>query len=460
MINRIEELKALRIRWRNKKPEFAIIYGKRRVGKTTLIKEFIKNKPSLYFLGDNRNEITILRDLGRAVGTYFKDISLEKNGFSEWLEFFEYIGKTVKKRFILAIDEYPYLVQSNKALSSIFQKGWDEYLSQNPNIFIILCGSSISMMEEETLAHKSPLFDRRTMQILLKPLNFRQTSAFFPKVPFEKRFAIYSMLGGMPAYLILMNKDLSMLKNFSSLTDKTSYLYSEVEYLLQQELREPQHYLAILQAVAQGKRKFSEIIGETKLESTIVNKYLRVLQRLLLIQKEFPVTEEKTHKSKKGLYKISDNFVRFWFQHIFPFKSNIELGNMKEAVSAFKKDFNIIEAKSYEEIAPELIQDAVPSISFTRLGRWWDSNNEIDVVGLDNVTNTALFSEVKWSNKMIGIDIYLKLKEKSKNVLWHNNRRNEIFCLCSKKGFTKDMLVLAKQEKVILIEGEKMINGR
>ena len=179
-INREEELKSLKEKWKSQKAEFFIIYGKRRVGKTELIKQFIKDKASIYFLADKRNTKEQLKELGEIAGNYFNDQILRSRGFNDWIEVFSYLKGKIKKRTVFVIDEYPYLVENDSSTSSLFQKGWDEYL-KDTKIFLILCGSSVSMMESEALIYKSPLYGRRTGQILLKPLSFFESWKFFPQ---------------------------------------------------------------------------------------------------------------------------------------------------------------------------------------------------------------------------------------------------------------------------------------
>jgi AAA+ ATPase superfamily predicted ATPase len=187
-INRKDELSSLNNKWRNRGAQLVVIYGKRRVGKTELIKQFLKNKQAVYFLADKRSKLEQLRELGQLVGRHFKDELLIKNGFNGWLDVFIYLKKNVKKRFILAIDEYPYLLETDTAVNSLFQKGWDEYL-KNSRTFLILSGSSVSMMETEILGYKSPLYGRRTGQILLLPMSFSSSRQFFENLLYQRRDA-------------------------------------------------------------------------------------------------------------------------------------------------------------------------------------------------------------------------------------------------------------------------------
>ena len=247
-INRDRELKFFDEKFAEKKANFIILYGKRRVGKTELIKHFIKNKTAVYFLADKRTEVEQLKELGILFGEHFKDDSIKNNGFKSWIEVFNYIKTKSDKKFIFVIDEYPYLTEVNKATSSIFQKGWDEYL-KNTDIMLILSGSSISMMESETLIYKSPLYGRRTGQILLKPLTFRESWEFFPGKSFDNFLDIFTITGGMPAYLLQMSDEMSLEENIKTkIFRKTEFLHNEVEFLLKEEFREPKNYLSILKS--------------------------------------------------------------------------------------------------------------------------------------------------------------------------------------------------------------------
>lgn len=457
-INRATELGSLNDKWREAKSHFVIVYGKRRVGKTELIKQFIKDKKAIYFLADKRTELELLRELGRIVGGLFADSILEKNGFSDWLEVFKYLKEKKNGKIILVIDEYPYLVEVNKAISSIFQKGWDEYLKE-AGIFLILSGSSIAMMESETLTHQSPLYGRRTAQLLIKPLLFKEAIGFFPNKDFSEFMNIFTVTGGMPAYILQWEPDQSFDWNVKNkIFLRTEFLHNEVEFILKEEFREPKTYLSILKAISWGKRKFGEIVNETGLEKNILTKYLVTLERLNVIEKEVPVTEDVPHKSRKGLYLISDNFFKFWFQYIFPYKSDLEIGRPNEVLRKIKESFNILEAATYEKVIRELIWDLKDRIfPFEKVGKWWDKEKEIDLIALNAQSKEILLGEVKWSKKQVGTNIFEDLKGKAKFVDWNIGKRKEYYLLCSKSGFTKDMIDLARKEDVLLIYKDRLL---
>lgn len=459
-INRDVELQFLTKKWREKKSNFIVIYGKRRVGKTELIKQFIKNKNAVYFLADKRTSKDQLRELGHIIGEHFHDELLAKNGFNKWLEVFIYLKKNAKKTFIFAVDEFPYLIETDKATSSIFQKGWDEYLKDSP-VMLILSGSSISMMENEVLGYKAPLYGRRSGQISIEPLNFSQSWKFFKDKKFGEFLAIFTLTGGMPAYLLEINGKNSIEKNVKTkILDKKEFLYKEVEFILQEELREPRTYLSILKAIAWGKTKAAEIINETSLEKNVLFKYLGVLEDLKLITREVPITEENRQKSKRGIYKISDNFIKIWFQYVFPCKSNLEIGEYSEVIQKFRAGFPLLVSQTYEQICPEILKKNQENIfSFEKIGRWWNNHNEIDVIALNSQKKQIIFCECKWSNKDIGTNILNDLIEKSKKVEWGSGERKEYFALFSKNGYTEELMRIAKEKgDIFLFIEDRMIS--
>jgi AAA+ ATPase superfamily predicted ATPase len=203
-VNRQNELETLERLYQKEGFQFIPIYGRRRIGKTRLIQEFIKQKPAIYFFSDSVSESEQLKNIGRAVGEFFNDQILIDAGFKDWYQFFSYLQQKATKRLIVVIDEFPYLINSNPAISSIFQKGIDEYL-KNSNIFMVIMGSSVGMMEKEVLHYKAPLYGRRTASMEIKEMNFSCLSEFFPDKKFDELVRIYSVFGTIPAYIGNLN---------------------------------------------------------------------------------------------------------------------------------------------------------------------------------------------------------------------------------------------------------------
>jgi hypothetical protein len=230
-------------------------------------------------------------------------------------------------------------------------------------------------------------------------------------------------------------------------------LYDEVEFILREELREPRYYFALLQAIAQGKRKLSEIVNATGLTPQVANKYLGVLSDLTIVERETPVTEEKPLKSKKGLYHITDPFFNFWFSFVFPRRAELEMDRTEEALVSIQQRLSHHFAAAYEKVAMEALWAHMREFfPFTSVGKWWERNEEIDIVAFNKQLDCILFGEVKWSEKPIGTDVFEALKEKTTKVKWGSRQRKEHFCLFSKSGFTQAMIKRAKEERIILFK--------
>ena len=458
-VNRQNELSFLEKTCRTKDFQFVPVYGRRRIGKTRLIQEFIKDKRAIYFLADSVSETEQLRNLGRIVGEYFNDSILTDAGFRDWYQFFSYMREKQKTRLIFVIDEFPYLVNSNPAISSIFQKGIDEYLKQS-NVFLILAGSSIGMMEKEVLFYKAPLYGRRTASLEVKEMAFDALEEFFPDKDFEELVKIYSVMGAIPAYIEKINPGHDIFRNIKELIlSKGTFLYSEVEYILREELREPRNYFVILKAIAQGKRKLSEIINETGFEKSLVARYLDILRSLGFVEKDIPVTEKYPEKSKQGLYRLHDKFFTFWFKFAFPNRNRLEIENVDYVLKQIKDTFEHHISTIYEDVCMDICKDLMKDglIQYTTIGKWWSKDEEIDIVALDEEQKTAYFGECKWSNKKVGDDIYQDLLRKSQLVDWHKEMRKNKFILFSKSGFTQRMTEISKKENVLLVHKKKVI---
>lgn len=459
-INRKNELGKLNSLWLEKKSQLVVIYGKRRVGKTELIKQFLKDGKGIYYLADKRTLKEQLLEFARVVGDFFDDSFVSERGFSNWIEVFSYLKeKSKNKNFAVAIDEYPYLVETDSAVSSVFQKGWDEYLKKS-GIYLILCGSSMSMMESELLSYKAPLYGRLTTQILVEPMDFIESQKFFKGHDFISFMSFYSVTGGMPAYMQAFAKYKNVTDAIKNLCwDKFGLYHNEVNSILKQELRTPNNYFAILKAIARGHNKLSEITNGTGLEPQLINKYMDNLIRLQLVQREIPITEEKPHKSKKGFYKLSENFVRFWFQYVYAFSSDLEIGNTNQVIEMFRKNSNILESIAYEQIAREhMYKNQNKIVKMDKVGRYWNKLVEIDGIGLDNKLKQIVIMDAKWSNSKISIRELNKLKKKSELIEWNNYNRREIYMIYSKSGFESDLVKFAKEnDNLFLVHKLKIL---
>jgi len=457
-VNRTLELNFLNQKWQEESSQLIIIYGKRRVGKTETCIQFAKDKPHIYFLCERLAAHKQLQKFTQAVGGYFKDEFLPPEGFKDWQTVFKYIAQKGEK-LIMIVDEFPYLAETDKSVPSAFQKAWDLHL-KNSNVYLLLLGSSISMMEETVLFYKAPLYGRRTGQFLIKPFKFKEVAEIFPDKTFDEILAIYSIVGGTPLYLNKFYHKHYLDVIHDEILKKGQPLYEEVEFLLREELKEPRNYFVILEALSLGKHKLSEIINETGFDKGTTSRYISILDSLHITKREIPITEKIPEKSRKSRYIIDDNFFNFWFRFVFRNKSFLEEGRISEVSSKIKEVLPELVGKSYERISGEILFNAILEkklpVEFETHGRWWDRNEEIDLIALNNHTNEILFGEVKWSNKPVGTNIYQDLKRKFQRVKWGKKNRKEYFALFSKTGFTPDMKNLAKAEDVYLFHKDQL----
>lgn len=434
-INRKEELNLFKKIAASDKAEFIIIYGRRRIGKSELINEVLKNNFGIKLLAREESEVLQLKRFSESLSILFDDEIIQKNPLQNWDAFFTYINKHTDKKMILAIDEFPYLVSENRSIPSILQDYWDNKL-KDTKICLILCGSSISMMEK-ILGNKSPLYGRRTSQLLIKPFNFEQSLDYL-NINFEDAIKVYSIFGGTPAYILEYDIKKNLEQNLKEKVLKVdSFLYRDVEFVLKEELREPRYYFSILSSIAKGNTKISDIINDTGLNKSIVGKYLSILSELMLINREIPILENPL-KSRKGIHILNDNFFKFWFKFIYKHKEGIEKGIYEPVLYDINKNMNNYIGLLFENICKEALEKANKKglLEFSKIGRWWDKDKEIDIIAINEKKEEILFCECKWKTNVNPEKIFNELNEKSKYVKWNNEKRTEIFAIFA-KSFNK-----------------------
>lgn len=457
MIDRQKELRFLVEKFTEKVAQFIVLWGRRRVGKTYLLKEFCSQHPAIYFLATKSSKKDQLSQLSEAIAEFFNDSLLMIKPFSEWQEVFVYLKEKRSQRFVLIIDEFPYLINTDPAIPSIFQKGWDEHLVHNNKIMLILNGSSISMMENEVLGASSPLYGRRTGQWKLEPFNLMDIAGFFIKANLVRLIEIYSVLGGIPYYAQFFDPELNIEENIKGkIMKKGEALYEEVDFLLREEFKEPRSYFPILSVIASGSHKFGEIASKTGMDKSNLTKYLAILDQLHITYREVPITEKYPNKSKKGLYFIRDPFINFWFRFV---RLNLRHLEMEKIDFVWQEkiapEFDQYVSRNCEKIILNLLEQKKESFPFEyeRLGRYWDKNVEIDIMALDYQEQNVLLGEIKWQKKPVGIKTLKKLKEKSEKIRILSDYR-KYFLLISKSGFTASFRKMAG-ESVRLIDLRK-----
>ena len=440
-IGRKEELNTLEKEFR-RDGSFVVIYGRRRIGKTTLIKEFIKDKQAFYFLATEEVESQSMKRLAGVVARVTGNSMLQRVTFTDWLDLFREIADyRPGEKKVLVIDEFPYLVKTNAAFPSILQNAWDEILKDS-NVMLILCGSLLSMMQKHALSHDSPLYGRRSAQIRLKPLPFTDLYAVQGQ-PFSQAVEQYSVTGGVPKYLEFFEPGEDLYRQIQEVVlSKNGFLYEEPNFLLKDEVQSANSYFSIIRAIA---------------DSTLID--------LDFLKKATPVTEKNPEKSRKGLYFISDNFIRFWFRYVYPYKGELELDNQQIVLDELEKDFiQKFVAFSYEDICKDIFAslcrnkevDFVPS----RIGSYWlndiNGDTEIDVMAVDHQKKQVFAGECKYHNKPVDATVYYELEEKVKKSAELRSAfpgYKVLYGLFSKSGFTQRMLDQAEgRDDILLIQ--------
>lgn len=437
-IGRSRELDALNQLYRSKKFEFAVIYGRRRVGKTALINQFIQDKKAIYFMGVESNAGQNLENFSKSILEYSISEQLETS-FASFQTALEYVFRLAdKERLILVIDEYPYVARASKSLASTLQLLIDRYKASS-RLMLILCGSSMSYMEDHVLAYKAPLYGRRTAQIKIQPFDFGDACRCFQHFSDMDLALIYGIAGGTPQYLMQMNDSISVEDNVkNTFLNPTSFLFEEPENLLKQEVREPALYNAIITAIAGGASRMAEISTKVGESTSVCATYLNNLISLGLIQRETPYGEKT---SRKSVYRIADPMFRFWYRFVPANSSIIARGAAELAWQRIHPHLSDYMGRVFEEICSQylwkLLLNGESPIAFSDLGRWWGtdpathSQTEIDIMGVQD-QDAALFAECKWTNERVDRGVLEALVYRS--GLFHYEHA-QIY-LFAKNGFT------------------------
>ena len=457
---REEELRTMNNRYKKGHFECVVIYGRRRVGKTALINEFCKGKPTVYFSALNASSQENLEALSKAIYTCQNPDSTSAPTYRSYEDALEAItGMAMEKRLVFVIDEYPYLAKAEKSISSRLQHIID-HSWQDSRIYLILCGSSMSFMEYQVLGYESPLYGRRTAQFKIQALTYREITEFHPELKAADQALLYGVTGGIPHYInkldVESNLDEALLDNLFS---TSSYLFEEPENLLKQELREPAIYNSVISAIAAGASHSNEISTKVGLESGVCAKYLKVLLDLGILKKETPITEKP---GKKTIYAIDDNFFRFWYRFVPRNMSVISVGRMRavyeQAVKRFYPDYmGLVFEKMCQEYLLRYAKDL--PILLSNVGQWWGTDSktrrevQIDIVGAPVDGNEYLIGSCKYRNEKIGIEELELLRRYAavfrQNVIFH-------YFIFSKGGFTQALLEAEMQGEVTLLTLEDL----
>ena len=452
-IGRKFELKELENIYTSNKFELVVIYGRRRIGKTTLIQEFCEKKKTVFYVASQTSHEENLRLFVKA---YFDSIypDMPAPSFNDYDEFFTFISKHSNERVIIVIDEYPYLAESTPSISSTIQKFIDLNWKDS-KIMMILSGSSMSFMENQVLGHKSPLYGRRTLQIKLESFNLSDLKEFNWNYSNEELTIIYAVSGGIAEYLSYINPSFSLKDNIVNMyLKKSGRMFEEPNNLLQQELREPSAYSTILEAISIGKSTLNDIALFSQSPTSKIVYYINNLLTLGIIKKEKPFGSDSTER--KTIYLMADGAFTFWYRFVKPNLSLITFGNgekvYKEKVEPYLSSYM---SHIWEDICtrylfrPSIVEKA-PYL-YSEAGRWWGTNPnlkqqiEIDIMSYNK--ENILIGECKWTNKAINLEELNKLINKTLFF----KQKNRFFYLFSKSGFDKELIKYAEDHKNIFL---------
>lgn len=441
-VGRSKELKKLQKLYESDPFEFAVFYGRRRVGKTTLINEFIKDKKAVYYMSVEGTRKENLAGFSKALLSDCHGATPQFPDFESLLGYIDQLAVT-GERMIIAIDEFPYLAASYPAISSMLQSHIDLHW-KNSRLFLILCGSSMSFMEEQVLGYKSPLYGRRTAQFKLHPFTFFEARKMLPGFSPEEQAVLYGVTGGIPEYLSRISQTRTMDENILELFfDESGRLFEEPVNLLKQELREPASYHSIISAIAGGASRINEIATKTGMETSGCSNQIASLTALGIIRRETPVTEGVS--SRKTIYRLEDSMFLFWYRFVRPNMSGI-IQNAGETIyeHVVKPNMSDYMGRVFEDMCQQYLYH--PQIYATlpflpgNIGRWWGTDpvkkrqEEIDLMAIQD--NQALLGECKWRNAPVNRDILEQLLDRGR--LFHHDKIS--YFLFSKTGFTEDVL--------------------
>ena len=462
-IGRTEELQFLEDRYSTNGGQLVVLYGRRRVGKTETLRQFCRGKSHVFYActesPDEQQLIAFSERMlqkGLPAAQYIKRFS----GWEQALGSVSELPGEEKK--LLVIDEFPYMVKGNSAIPSILQNLWDEKL-KSENVMLVLCGSAMSFIEKEVLAEKNPLYGRATGILKMNEMGFYDAIQFVPGYSPLDKIATYAVLGGIPHYLRQFDDSLSLGENIRrNILSRGSILYSEVEFLMKQELRETATYNAIIEAVAMGNSKLNDIHQKTHIEKTKLSAYLRNLIDLGILSREFPVADgiKAQANIQRGLYQVTDNFFRFWYAFVFPNLSELESGDA-EGIWHYvvKPELDRYASYVFEDVCRQYLRrqnrkNALP-FHFTNIGRWWNKTDELDIMATDREKVNFLLGECKYKNSAVGLSDLTKMQEKFTPKA-KNSR--VYYWLFSKSGFTAEVMrIAAVQKEVHLVAAEQLI---
>lgn len=479
-IGREAELDFLNDKYEEEGGQLVVLYGRRRVGKTETLREFCKGKPHVFFSCTQTTDRVQLQKFSRQM---LNENIPARNYITEFDDWEKAIRAILDLPYgdhkkLLIIDEFPYMCKGNKSIPSILQNLWDAEL-RDANVMIVLCGSAMSFIEKELLAEKNPLYGRATGIYRMKEMGFYDAIKFFPDYSERDKVIAYSVLGGIPHYLKQWDQKLSVAENIKrNILTKGCILYSEVDFLLHQELRETPVYNSVIEVVALGNTTLNSISQKSLMEDTSkTSVYLKNLIELGIVQREFSVDVKVKERANgnRGTYRLTDNFFRFWYAFVFANFSQLEDGDVDGVYEYIVEPaLHEFAAFTFEDICREFVREMQKKnelpFRYSKMGRWMgkttirDKNadngqrigeTEIDLLCIDPKAENYMVGECKFKKEPFTYSEYLDTLSKLTPL---KEKAQFYYALFSENGFDKKIADNASQNRTLCYTLEQIVD--
>jgi hypothetical protein len=447
--------------YRRRGAQFLILYGRRRIGKTRLITHWSRglDEPTFYWMATQTSAANQLRGLSQALFQFLNPgVTIEPTfSYTSWdAAFAEVARAAADKRLVVVLDEFTYVMQADSEVPSLIQRAWDHQL-QRSNVFLILTGSLAGIFQRTALDYQSPLYGRATARLKLQPLSFGALADILPQYNAEQRVAVYTITGGVPAYVELFDDQLNILQNLRQhILTPANIMLEDAVFLLGEQLVDPGNYFAILEAIASGFHRLSEIATMAGIARTNISKYLGVLQELGYVERQVPATVRRPEQSRQGRYVITDAYLRFYFRFLKPHLSAIAHGRVQQAVSLlYDHLLDFIGTHTFEELCRDWLSDVAEmgELPFLpeRTGSFWSRQAQVDVVAINWRSKAILLGECKWGQKPVDRDVIQALLNKTGKVLPGSATWQVHYAFFARQGFTEAAQALAAEHNGLLI---------
>jgi hypothetical protein len=468
-IGRKQELNILQKHYHSKISEFCILYGRRRIGKSTLLEEFTRNKFSFFYLAGKENKRLQLKRFVRELGQQISDPLIEKMHVTQWNDALLLLDKSIhllaqnnkQSKAIVVFDEFQWMCNGSIELLSDLQRFWDKHWNNSGQVFLIICGSSISFMLGEVLSQKSPLFGRRTLSFELKSFDIAESALFLPG---KNKFEIaetYMTIGGIPKYLEIVNASGASFRKCMSQEafSSSGYFYDEIHFILSEQLKETQNYFLLLEHMASGVNEVKELVKLTGISSGQIIYYLERLIFLGFVSRSIPINSPQ--KSKKVRYFLNDYYLKFYFNFIHRNLQRISINKDMYLFDQFTKNkWNTYLGTLFEQFARDHATIIAKKLGYTNeiqtIGSYWQHPTkrkkgvQIDLV-IEFIDHTTFICECKWKGtRKTGIEAVSELRQKAD--LYPNKNNHTLKCVLITSGGVTQAVLKEKDIRIVSLD--------